>query len=58
VTLKKGSIIRAKIINLGNSTSQDLIDTPTPNKLKEGDTVTVSIIETGVNKGKYKFLRK
>lgn len=58
VTFKQGRIIRAKIINLGNSTSQDLIDTPTPNKLKEGDTVTVSIIETGVNKGKYKFLRK
>lgn len=58
VTFKQGCIIRAKIINLGNSTSQDLIDTPTPNKLKEGDTVTVSIIETGVNKGKYKFLRK
>ena len=58
VTFKHGRIIRAKIINLGNSTSQDLIDTPTPNKLKEGDTVTVSIIETGVNKGKYKFLRK
>lgn len=58
VTLKQGNITKAKIDDGKNTPSQKLIDTPTPNKLEVGDIVIVSIIETGVNKGMYKYIRK